>query len=276
MRVPGEPASFLRIGGSLLLIGGPTLVAVGLIASAGPMPPLPPPPPARPAPPPAPPDLGIDLELRWVPVGSPADGLFFGAFEVTNAQYLEFVDATGYDGSDHPSSKAAEPFLAHVVDGRCPDDLRTHPACNLNLHHARAFCDWLTERSGWVVRLPTDREWERAARGTEGRAYPWGNSWDPARCNWGDSTGGDHFGRWDGFGAAAPVGSFPTGATPEGLHDMAGNIWEWTAEGHLRGGPWCLGADMMRCEIVAREDVDQCNDKFGFRVVVEPPPRMER
>jgi formylglycine-generating enzyme required for sulfatase activity len=69
---------------------------------------------------------------------------------------------------------------------------------------------------------------------------------------------------------AAPVGSFANGATPEGVFDLAGNIWEWTAEGHLRGGPWCLGENVMASAVIAREDPERADDKSGFRVVVEP------
>lgn len=218
------------------------------------------------------PGLALDIELVLIEGRDPDESCFFSRFEITNAQYLEFVHATGYDGSEHPSSKVTEPFLAQVVDGHCPPDQLDHPVSNLNWHHAVAFCEWLSAESGAVVRLPTDAEWEWAASGPEHRVYPWGDEWDPARCNWGDSSGGDRFGLWDGYRASAPVGSFPRGATPQGLEDMAGNIWEWTQEGHLRGGPWCLDPEMMRCDLVADEGVDQANDKFGFRILVEPAP----
>lgn len=227
------------------------------------------------------PRVGLEIDLVWIPgparrwAGLGRPGVFVSRFEITNAQYLEFVRATGYDGSEHPSSKSSEPFLGHVVDGSCPADQLDHPVCNLNWHHAVAFCAWLSERSGVVVRLPTDAEWMWIAAGADGRMYPWGDPWDPTLCNWGDNTGGDRFGLVDGVRESAAVGTFPAGATPEGVEDMAGNIWEWSAEGHLRGGPWCLGPEMMRCEVVADEGVDQANDKFGFRVVVEPARSAE-
>jgi formylglycine-generating enzyme required for sulfatase activity len=183
--------------------------------------------------------------------------------ELTYAQFAPFLHATGYNGSEHPSSKGSEPFLADWHGATTPPpDRATYPVCYLNVHHARAFCDWATRTTGRRVRLPSDAEWELAARGPERRTFPWGMEWDPTRCN---SAGAE-----DGFAEAAPVGSFANGATPEGVFDLAGNIWEWTAEGHLRGGPWCLGAHVMESAVIAREDPERADDKFGFRVVVEP------
>lgn len=212
-------------------------------------------------------DLGDDappIELVAIPPRpGAAPGFAIGRTEVTNAQYAAFVRATGYDGRDAPSTKPGETFLMHFVDGAPPAARRDEPVCHVNLVHARAFCAWLAERSGRAVRLPTDAEWTWAAAGAAERRYPWGDDWDPRRCNWGDA------GAQDGFSSHAPVGSFPDGATPEGALDLAGNAWEWSAEGHLRGGPWCLGPEQQRCAWIAAEDVGRCDDKFGFRVVVE-------
>ncbi|MCH8274464.1 MAG: SUMF1/EgtB/PvdO family nonheme iron enzyme [Armatimonadetes bacterium] len=210
-------------------------------------------------------EVSPPIELILIPPRQGAVGGFYiGKYEITNAQYKAFVDETGYDGSDHPSSKFTEPFLGHWVNGTYPDGQAKHPACYVNWHHAEAFCDWLSKKTGKVVRLPADDEWEFAARGEKGRIYPWGDDWQPAFCNWGDE------GKTDGYELSAPVGSFPSGATPEGVHDLAGNIWEWTAEKSLRGGPWCLDPDSMRAEWKAIEDTDRADDKFGFRIVMEP------
>lgn len=216
--------------------------------------------------------LGDGPQVELVRVAASADvsrPVLIGRFEVTRAQYGAFVRATGYDGSDHPSSKHTEPFLADWTDGRWPPGTGDLPVCFVNVHNARAYCAWASGVAGRTVRLPTDAEWELAARGEERREFPWGNAWDPSRCNWGDAVGGERFGAADGFAGPAPVGSFPSGATPAGVCDMAGNIWEWTEEGSVRGGPWCLGPDAMRSIVVGREDTDRCDDKFGFRVVVE-------
>lgn len=205
---------------------------------------------------------GPDHELVLVPAGpGVTEPFWLGRYEVTQAQFAAFVQATGYDGSEAPSSKPSEPFLADWRDGRPPVGKDRHPACQMNWFHATAYCRWLSDRTGRTVRLPRDAEWSWAAMGTKGRRYPWGDTWDASRCN--------SLGDADGFAASAPVGSFPAGTTPEGIADLAGNIWEWTSERHLRGGPWCMGETQLRCDSVANEDAMRADDKFGLRLVVE-------
>ena len=106
-----------------------------------------------------------------------------------------------------------------------------HPINCVDWNQAEAFCAWAGKR------LPTSAEWEKAARGTDGRVYPWGEAWDITRANVYES--------YDGYKDTAPVGSFPAGASPYGALDMAGNVWEWTADWYregetrlLRGGSW--------------------------------------
>lgn len=138
-----------------------------------------------------------------------------GAYPVTNARYAAFVAAT------------ARPWAS--TDGLRPERANM-PAVDLTWHDARAFCDWLGEawrregriRPGEVVRLPTEREWERAARGDQpvpasGVVHPWGLAWDDDRAN-GETTGSND---------TCAVGLFPRGRSPHGCHDMAGQVWEW-------------------------------------------------
>ena len=89
----------------------------------------------------------------------------------------------------------------------------------INWHDSVAFCRWLSEETGQVYRLPTEAEWEKAARGSDGRIYPWGNEWDKSRCN--TSEGGPN--------DTTSVGVYPEGASPYGVMGMVGNVWEWCA-----------------------------------------------
>ncbi|MCC7264180.1 MAG: formylglycine-generating enzyme family protein, partial [Candidatus Latescibacteria bacterium] len=126
------------------------------------------------------------------------DGFYLDLNPVTNAQYGAFVAATGY-----------QPRHWKPVAGS-----RDLAAVNLSWEDARLYTEWAGKR------LPTEAEWEKAARGTEGRVYPWGNTFDARRA----SVLGNDYNR------VSPVGSFPTGASPYGVLDLAGNVWEWVAD----------------------------------------------
>lgn len=128
-------------------------------------------------------------------------------YPVTNAQYARFVAAT-----DHP-------VPVHWWGNTPSPERLTRPVLNVSWHDAQAYCAWLSQEQGELVRLPTEAEWEKAARGTDGREYPWGNDFNPQLCNMGDT----------GIGDISPVGIFPQGASPYGCLDMSGNVWEWTS-----------------------------------------------
>jgi formylglycine-generating enzyme required for sulfatase activity len=163
---------------------------------------------------------------------SPQHALALPAFEiarvpVTNALYAAFAAATG-----------ARPPVAWRGP-QPPDELLEHPVVDVSWDEANAFCAWLNqeiadcrlqiadyERSlstiynlQSIIRLPTEAEWERAARGVDGRAFPWGDAWDAARANT----------REGGQAGTTPVGAYPGGASAAGCLDMAGSVWEWTA-----------------------------------------------
>jgi formylglycine-generating enzyme required for sulfatase activity len=124
---------------------------------------------------------------------------FIDRFEVTNGQYGKFVRSTG-----HPAPSSWN-------NGTFPAGEERLPVVMVTFDDADAYCRWAGKR------LPTEEEWEKAARGTDGRIYPWGNQFDPERAN----VGGAHPNR-------LPVGSLPKGASPYGVEDLIGNVWEWT------------------------------------------------
>lgn len=134
-------------------------------------------------------------------------------FPVTNRQFAAFLDATGYRPEE------GESFLKHWRGERPPVELLEHPVVWVSHGDALAYAAWVG------LRLPTDAEWEKAARGEDGRRYPWGRE-TPS-----DATA--NFGRRSG---TSPVDAHPDGASPYGVEDAAGNVWEWTAD-ELRRGP---------------------------------------
>jgi formylglycine-generating enzyme required for sulfatase activity len=142
-----------------------------------------------------------DVELPQHEVTLP--GYWIGRYPVTVAQFRAFVEASGHRPKDPKSLKG-------------PDD---HPVVYVTWYDTLAFCRWLSERAGLPVTLPSEAEWEKAARGTDGRIYPWSDEPpDETRCNFGDLAGG-----------TTPVGHYsPQGDSPYGCADMAGNVWEWT------------------------------------------------
>ncbi len=149
--------------------------------------------------------------LLWMYSQWPAHEETVGPFaidrtEVTNAEYAEFVKDTGH---------APPPG---VWDGKQPKPGEERlPVSNVTYVDATAFAAWRSKRDGMTYRLPTEEEWEFAARGGDStRMYPWGAEWVQGYANLGGA-------------GTAPVGSFPLGRTPQGLEDMIGNVWEWTA-----------------------------------------------
>ena len=157
-------------------------------------------------------------ELLCVPAGHFAmgpsrrevylDEYYLARYPVTNRQFELFVETTGY----RPSDSEAGRFLSHWRGQPCPTALLDHPVVFVSWLDAAAYCRWAGRR------LPSEAEWEKAARGTDGRRYPWGRE-DPneQRASFGQPRGGH----------SAPVGLHPAGASPYGCEDMAGNVWEW-------------------------------------------------
>ncbi|MBI3092230.1 MAG: SUMF1/EgtB/PvdO family nonheme iron enzyme [Candidatus Tectomicrobia bacterium] len=158
---------------------------------------------------------------------------------VTNEQYQRFVTGAAHPapfvdeatwksyGLIHPY-KTAQRFLWQETS--FPVDRGKHPVVLVSHADAAAFCAWRGKREARPLRLPTEAEWEKAARGTDGRAFPWGNEFDPTRLNSFDR------GPYD----TLPVGSYPRGVSPYGVHDMAGMVFEWTATAGARPGTFMV------------------------------------
>lgn len=171
------------------------------------------------------------------------DAFWIDRTEVTNAQYARFLNALGgHQGrcggedcidtkSEDDSSHILQQGGQYVVESGYED----HPMIEVSWYGAQAYCEWVG------ARLPTEAEWEKAAQGTDGRKYPWGNEWDvrtTRRCNFSDKndpTGPSDTVADDGYAQTAPVGSYPDGASPYGALDMAGNVLEWVADWYHSG-----------------------------------------
>jgi formylglycine-generating enzyme required for sulfatase activity len=150
---------------------------------------------------------------------------YIGKHPVTVGEFRAFVDAGGYLHRQYWTN-AGWPW--RQTRGRTEPDLWNEekwagddrlPVVGVSWYEAHAYCQWLSEATGRHYRLPTEAEWEKAARGTDGRPYPWGDAFDASRCNARDS----------GLECTTPVGQYsPAGDSPYGCADMAGNVSKWT------------------------------------------------
>jgi formylglycine-generating enzyme required for sulfatase activity len=152
-------------------------------------------------------------------------------YPITNAQYRLFVEDKGYTTQRYWTVAGWEWKEANdrtdVYNWGEPFTLPNHPVVGVSWYESVAYCRWLTEvmrgcgelADGWLIRLPTEAEWEKAARGTDGRTYPWGEKFDPEKAN----------GKETEVESTNAVGIFPDGVSPYGCHEMAGNVWEWGA-----------------------------------------------
>ncbi|MCB9099743.1 MAG: formylglycine-generating enzyme family protein [Anaerolineales bacterium] len=222
---------------------------------------------------------------------------YIGKYPITNAQYGAFIEATGHEwlpkvkrtherstwlGLSSKIEIKWDSISWQMLVKNMPD----HPATHINWYDAVAFCHWLSQQSGQIVRLPTEAEWEKAARGTDGRRYPWGKL-SPTQylCNFnnnvGDTTSIERY--------------YPYGISEYGCVDMAGNVWEWCStlwqekaypfqiqdewtETYLkregprlgRGGSWMNNDWYVRCAVRGFSYPNVCRPTTGFRVAVSP------
>lgn len=183
-------------------------------------------------------------------------GFYIARYELTNDEYARFVKATGHRA---PSDWKG---------GRPPAGEGRHPVVHVTLEDALAYAKWAK------VRLPTELEWERAARGQKGLAYPWGNVWDPSKGNFAP-------------GGTLPVGSKPLDRSPDGLFDMGGNVMELTLAKDdptgktkgpvIKGGHWSDAFHAAYALTFSRWPVDRDyqDAATGFRVAKSVPPRKK-
>ncbi|OIO37014.1 MAG: hypothetical protein AUJ76_01270 [Candidatus Omnitrophica bacterium CG1_02_41_171] len=195
--------------------------------------------------------IGWDRENRPVQISTGA--FYVDKYEVTNENYKKFIDATGHRPPKHPGKSKYDIWQGNDY----PADLAKHPVVNVSWEDAAAYARWSGKR------LPSEIEWEKAARGIDGRLYPWGNKFEENRCNAGA------FGRK----GTSPAGSYSNGISPYGCFDMAGNVWEWSStlydtkhKWHLaRGGSWADGEGEITT--VARSNPITASPTGGFRCV---------
>lgn len=223
------------------------------------------------------------------------DEFHIGVSPVTNDEYERFVEESGYDPPslrelpvmvtaqrEHEFRALAAPYVWN--DRRPPRGRGDHPVTLVRYDDALEYCAWLSARTGKAFRLPTEAEWEKAARGRAfAKRYPWGNDIDPSHANFlTDSSGkGSH--------STSPVGQYPANAYQ--LHDMIGNVWEWVSDWYapdyyakaqyqnptgpehgrlriVRGGSW-VNDDVSMLRVAYRHKVppDSYAYSIGFRIV---------
>jgi formylglycine-generating enzyme required for sulfatase activity len=173
------------------------------------------------------------------------DAYFIGKYEVTNAEWRVFTELASF-----------EPLPAHWKDGKIPAGKENHPVVFVSWEDAQKYCEFISRLTKREVRLPTEAQWEKAARGRDDYIYPWGNQWDKDLCNSGynlaqfgfrpNAEGEEWDKKWAEWqktekgkeiiangGNTAPVGSFPKGKCFYGCYDMAGNVCEWCSDWYM-------------------------------------------
>jgi len=222
----------------------------------------------------------LTREQGWYDAESPRSEVHLGRFQITqtpitNAQYQAFIADSGRAAPDVDAETWAGYKLIHDFaatrrfvwkNGFAPLGRAHHPVVLVSQADARAYAAWLSRRTKRVWRLPIQAEWEKAARGTHAALYPWGRVFDPDRLNSADR------GPYD----TMPVGSFPRGASPYGMLDAAGQVFEWTASRSgknryvVKGGSWDdKGCGVCRPAARHTRRGDLKHILIGFRLIRE-------
>lgn len=189
-----------------------------------------------------------------------------GQHQVTNAEYHVFIIATGYR------------LPRGWIGFRYPDTFDNHPVVGVSKKDAEAYIAWINGLSRKNYRLPTEEEWEYACRGNDGRIFPWGNIFDPWRCNTSES---------ERKGTTAVDYYAPSGNSPFGVMDMVGNVWEWTSSVFrpyphrledpnadpsikpmyvIRGGSWYYSRKLARSAAREAMPAEHASAQIGFRL----------
>lgn len=237
------------------------------------------PPPYSPPPPPSEPEPTIPEGMVFIPKGPflygeeriqediPYD-YFIDIYPVTNDHYKKFMFANGYGCQNYWSEEGLAWKQKNQV--HCPEywtdpkwNKGDHPVIGVSYFEAEAYASWAGKR------LPTGQEWEKAARGTDGREYPWGNVFDTTKCNSQES----------GIAGTTAVTSYPKGISPFGCFDMAGNAWEWCASWFeqspnrrfIRGGSWNSTLRLLLSSDRTKDIKDPRGCNLGFRLVQDAP-----
>jgi len=215
------------------------------------------------------------------------DKFMIGKYPVTNEEFKKFVDDSGYDREEfwakegwqwREENEISEPLYWH--DRKW--NVSNFPVVGISWYEAMAYASWLSKRAGHLYRLPTEAEWEKAARGTDGSKYPWGEDFDKNSCNSDES----------GLNRTSPVGIFSIDKSPYGCFDMAGNVCEWCSDWYddnyyvnspdrnpkgpsdgagrvIRGGGWNYNAGSCRSAIRGYGGPRYRNYILGFRLLRE-------
>lgn len=190
-------------------------------------------------------------------------------YPVTNEWYGKFVLADGYENMAYWSPEGWEwKIKSDIICPQYWNDTKwnndNHPIVGVSYYEAEAFAKWAGKR------LPTEREWEKAARGERGRQYPWGEEFDQARCNSSES----------GIGHTTSVSQYSNGISPYGCYDMAGNVWQWCANWFdeqkkdsrvIRGGSWGYEWEFLRVSYRLGVNMGDRNSNIGFRLAQDLP-----
>ena len=203
-----------------------------------------------------------------------------GRYPITNAQFQAFIDDGGYNEKarwwDGLQERVEEPYDPGWTEPNRPRE-------TVSWFEATACCRWLSDRLGYEVRLPTELEWEKAARGEDGRDYPWGDEYRAGYANVDEKAtkAGPTY-----LQQTTAVGLYPHAASPYGAEDMAGNVWEWCLNRYdnpeqtesggnepraLRGGSWGFDPDFARASFRLRNGPGARGSRLGFRVVCSSP-----